>query len=103
MVTWPCRRGRVGVCKYKTLGLENLCIIFSIVHKEKEKKVSRARDATVSSPSPRHHLCPCRLSRVRVVVSVVAVGAVGAGGVGVFRGWPFIVVVVVVAVVELWW
>ena len=53
---------------------------------------------TVSSPSPCHHLCPCRLSCVCVVVSVVAVGVVGASGVVVL----VLVLVVVVVVVVVW-
>ena len=43
-------------------------------------------------------LCLCHLSRICVVVSAIAVGAGGAGGMGVFRGWPFVIVVVEVTV-----
>ena len=91
-----------GVCKYRIPGpkrrcnrrlgpvvKENLCKVVSIVHKNRKKNVPRA--------SPRHHPHPCRSSRVCVVVSVVVGGAGGAGDAGdegVFRGWPFVVVVV---------
>ena len=54
------------------------------MQRKRKKNVPRARDAT--SPSPSHHLCPCRLSRVRVVISIVAVGAVGAGARGIGGG-----------------
>ena len=54
-----------------------------------ETVASRAPAPVITS------LCPCHLSHVGVVVSVIAVGA---SGVGVFRGWPFIVVVVEVTV-----
>ena len=60
-----------------------------------ETRRSRALAPVITS------LCLCRSSRVRVVVSAVAVGAGGAGGaggMGVFRGWPFVVVVVEVTV-----
>ena len=57
-----------------------------------ETRRSRALAPVITS------LCLCRSSRVCVVVSAIAVGAGGAGGVGVFRGWPFVIVVVEVTV-----
>ena len=60
------------------------------MHKKK-KNIPRAQ-----ALAPINHLCPCRSSGVRVVVSVVAVIAGGAGGVVVLVLAVLVVVVVVV-------